>query len=123
MALAAWVGRVHPDGKAHAVLVEERPKRLDLHAVVVLEDGVEADDDQRRASEQLGDPLRLRDAARDAAGAEHLERVEQHDTAAELLEVSGSGVFSHSVVLQEGARAGVVVIRSRRPSRRGGSTA
>ena len=34
----------------------------------------------------------------------------------------GSGVFSHSVVLQEGARVGVV-IRSRRPSRRGGSTA
>ena len=36
--------------------------------------------------EPLGDPLRLRDPARYAAGAEHLERVEQHDPAAELFE-------------------------------------
>jgi hypothetical protein len=61
--LASGVRRIHPDRKAHAVLVEERPKRLDLHPVVVLEDGVEADDDERSACEQLGDTLRLRDAA------------------------------------------------------------
>ena len=83
---AAWVRRVDPDGKAHAVLVEERTKRLHLHPIMVLEHGMEADNDQGRASEQLGDPLRLRDPARDAAGAEHLECVEQHDTTPELLE-------------------------------------
>lgn len=58
---AAWIRRVDPDWKAHAVLVEERPKGLDLHPVMVLEDGMQADDDQGRASEQLGYSLRLRD--------------------------------------------------------------
>lgn len=60
---AAWVRPVDPHWKAHAVLVEECPKRLHLHSVMVLEDGMQANDDQGRASEQLGDPLRLRDPA------------------------------------------------------------
>lgn len=60
---ATWVRRVDPDWEAHAVLVEECPKGLDLHPVMVLEDGMQADDHQGRASEQLGDSLRLRDPA------------------------------------------------------------
>lgn len=61
--VAAGVGCVDPDREAHAVLVQERSKRLDLHPVVVLEDGMEADDDEGRAGERLCDALGLRDAS------------------------------------------------------------
>ena len=60
---ASGVGRIHPDRKTYAVLMEKGPKRLNLHPVVVLEDRVQADDREWRANEQLGHTLSLWDAA------------------------------------------------------------
>ena len=79
-----------PDGWGCRVIARDHAKRRKAaqvagHKVPVAElsemDYLLGVDDVSRVG-----ALRLRDPARDAAGAEHLERVEQHDTAAELFE-------------------------------------
>ena len=71
-------GHIDTDGEPNAVLMKERAQGLDPHGFVVLEHRVQPDDRERCVGEQLGNALGLGQAARDAAGAQHLEGVEQH---------------------------------------------
>jgi hypothetical protein len=57
-----------------------------VHRRVVLEDGMQPDHRERRGGEALGHALRLRQAVRDAARAQHLEGVQQHDLAAKVFQ-------------------------------------
>ena len=84
--LAVGGRHVDADRIADAVLVNEITQRRQRHGVVVLEHRVQADDRQRLASEQLGHALRLRQRLRHAAGAQHLESVQQHHATAKVFE-------------------------------------
>ena len=53
---------------------------------MVLEHGMQADDGDLALVEHLGDPPGLREAMRDAAGAQHLEGHDDHDLALEAVE-------------------------------------
>lgn len=78
--------RVDPDRKGHGELIQEGRERDGRHRRVVLEHGVEAQYGHVGSGEGALDGLRLRDAVKDAAGAEHLECLDRHDAPAQICE-------------------------------------
>jgi len=77
--VALSIGRVHPNREMHPVFMEESAQGFDRHGFVMFEDGVQTNDHHWCPSKELGDTLRLGNAARDATRAKHLECVEHHD--------------------------------------------
>ena len=76
---------VHANGECDAVFVQERFQGHGGHSIVVFEDGVEPQQGDV-VSEILLNPLRLRNAVRDATGTEHLECFDHNDFASEIRE-------------------------------------
>lgn len=83
---AVGVGEVDAHRKGIAMLGEKDREGLGAHHRVMLEDGVQADDGERGAGQQPRHPLGLGQAVEHAAGAEHLEGVDQHHLAAQALQ-------------------------------------
>src|SRR5690606_11701237 len=81
--MAARIRRVDADRMRDAVFVEKGFERHRRHGRVVLEDGVQADDDRILALEQSMQPLGLRHPMADTARAQHLERMQHHHLAAQ----------------------------------------
>jgi hypothetical protein len=66
--------------------VQEHAQRLGPHHIVVLEDGVQADHRHPFLREEQVDAQCLRQAVRHAARAQHLERVQHHDTSVQVIQ-------------------------------------
>lgn len=94
------------DREGEAVLGHERGQRLGATLnVVVLEDAVEAEHHEFVTVERAMHALGLRERTAHAAGAEHLEDLDEHDTVAQRREVDGVAVDPALDV--EGHRVGI----------------
>lgn len=87
--IAVQTRSVDADRELHAVLVNERAQRLEPHRRMVFEDRVQSDDRHRRGLEEFGDSLGLRYGVCHAAGAKHLEGVQEHHPPPKTLKLKG----------------------------------
>jgi hypothetical protein len=99
-------GLVDGDGELEAVFVGECLEGGGGHGVVVLEDGVEAEDGDAGVAELVVEIAELGNGELGAAGAEHPEGEGDDDAAAVILEARGGGGVEPVGGVPGGSKAG-----------------